>query len=134
MSSRRVIVGLAAAAVAGVGVAVAGNQIAARDKLFERAAAMTGGDPHAGRAAIEARGCGGCHQIPGVRGAAGKVGPPLSGVAGRAILAGRIDNSPDNLARWVQHPHRIDPRTAMPEMGVGEGEARDIAAYLMTLQ
>jgi len=122
------------AAVVGLGGALAGNEILARDKLYERAAAMSGGDPHAGRAAIAARGCGGCHQIPGVRGATGKVGPPLSGIAGRAILAGRIDNSPDNLARWIQHPHEIDPRTAMPEMGIGEREARHITAYLMTLQ
>jgi cytochrome c1 len=35
--------------------------------------------------------------------------------------------------RWLRHTHTVDPRTAMPEMGVTEADARDIAAYLATL-
>ena len=42
--------------------------------------------------------------------------------------------SPDTLVAWIRHPHRFNQVTAMPEMGVGEQEARDIAAYLCTLQ
>lgn len=42
--------------------------------------------------------------------------------------------SPDTLVAWIRHPHRFNQVTAMPEMGVGEQEARDIAAYLYTLQ
>jgi cytochrome c1 len=34
----------------------------------------------------------------------------------------------------VQHPHAVDPQTAMPEVGVTDEDARDLAAYLETLR
>jgi len=36
--------------------------------------------------------------------------------------------------RWIQHPQKLEPGTAMPEMNVTDGDARDIAAYLYTLR
>jgi cytochrome c len=30
-------------------------------------------------------------------------------------------------------PKEVEPGTAMPDLGIGEAEARDIAAYLFTL-
>jgi mono/diheme cytochrome c family protein len=30
-------------------------------------------------------------------------------------------------------PHEIEPRTAMPEMGVTDEDSKDVAAYLYTL-
>jgi cytochrome c1 len=50
------------------------------------------------------------------------------------ILAGRLPNTPANLIRWVQHPHAVDPHTAMPELGMTDADARDVAAYLETLR
>ena len=41
---------------------------------------------------------------------------------------------PDNLVRWMMTPHGVDPLTAMPNLGVGERDARDIAAHLYTLR
>jgi cytochrome c1 len=38
------------------------------------------------------------------------------------------------MVRWIQHPREIERGTAMPEMGVTESDARDIAAYLYTLR
>jgi cytochrome c len=96
--------------------------------------AVPGGDPERGRAAISRYGCGACHAIPGVVAAHGQVGPALGGVAGRAVIAGRLANTPDNLVRWIQHPQAVAPGTVMPEMGVTEADARDIAAYLYTLR
>jgi cytochrome c1 len=32
--------------------------------------------------------------------------------------------------QWLQDPQAIRPQTAMPNLGVGEEDARDIAAYL----
>jgi cytochrome c2 len=75
-------------------------------------------------------GCPTCHVIPGVPGAAGKVGPSLAGVRQRSYLAGTLQNSPDNLVLWIQHPQRIHPGTAMPEMGVTPDDAKEIATYL----
>jgi putative membrane protein len=94
----------------------------------------TGGDPDRGRTKIQRYGCGSCHTVPGVAGANSMVGPPLDKLAMRNYLAGRLPNSAENLKKWIRHPRSVDPQTAMPEMGVTEQDARDIAAYLYTLK
>ena len=100
----------------------------------EAAAITDGGDVVRGRRAIERYGCGSCHSIAGVPGARALVGPPLTAVAERAYIAGVVENTPLNLQRWIRDPQGVDPRTAMPNLGVGASEARDIAAYLYTLR
>lgn len=100
----------------------------------ETAAAMTGGSPARGKEVIRRYGCAACHSIPGVAGARGQVGPPLDGIANRTYLAGQLNNTPENLIRWIRDPQSIAPGTAMPEMGVTEQDGKDIAAYLYTLR
>ena len=92
------------------------------------------GDPKQGAILLSAHGCGSCHTIPGVSGASGTIGPPLTGYAGRAYIAGKLPNQPDNLTRWIRDPQGIEPGTAMPNLPVNEAEARDMAAYLYTLR
>jgi cytochrome c2 len=92
------------------------------------------GDPEAGRQVIEARHCGVCHDISEVTGAAGVIGPPLDHFAARSFIAGRVPNTPANLVNWIRFPQSVDPRTAMPTIGLGEREARNVAAYLYTLR
>jgi cytochrome c2 len=121
---------LAAVIVAGGFVA---NQLLARHKLEARVEALTGGDPQRGRTLLAREPCGGCHEIPGVAGARGRVGPPLVHFASRAYIGGRASNTPDNLTRWLQDPRQFDPDTAMPPTPLSDREARDIAAYLYTL-
>ena len=135
MAERRAIAAGAAAllAVAVVGGGYAADHFVSHRNAEDRAAALTGGDPLAGKAAIGRRPCGGCHVIPGVPGAKGRVGPPLTAFAGRGYIAGRAANQPDALIRFLQDPQSIDPQTAMPPMGIDAAEARDIAAYLYTL-
>ena len=99
----------------------------------EEAQQLTGGDPVKGERAIQHYGCGTCHQIPGVPGATGNVGPALSGLGQRSYLAGKLSNSPENMLLWIQHPQQVVPGNAMPEMNVPDEEARHIAAYLSTL-
>ncbi len=122
--------------VAALGLLAAILAAGCRDpsRAQREAAALTGGDPGRGRVLARTYGCADCHAIPGVDGATGTVGPPLAGIAGRSYLAGRLENSPANLMRWIQHPRAVDPRTAMPEMGVTDRDARDLAAYLETLR
>jgi cytochrome c2 len=98
------------------------------------ATGVPGGDPGRGQHAIQRYGCGACHTIPGVAGARGAVGPPLAGLGSRAIIAGRVGNTPEHLVRWIEFPQAIEPGTAMPDLGVTEADARDIAAYLYTLR
>lgn len=96
---------------------------------------VPGGDPKRGRLTLQSGyGCGACHVIPGVPGAIGKVGPPLTDWAERAFIAGNLPNTPENLVRWVRYPQAVEPGTAMPDLGVSEPDARDIAAYLYTLR
>jgi cytochrome c2 len=99
----------------------------------EAAAMLTGGDPARGRRLTESYGCTACHSIPGVRGADREVGPPLGGIARRVYIAGVLTNTPDHLVQWIEDPPGVDSLTAMPKLGVSDQEARDIAAYLYTL-
>jgi cytochrome c1 len=82
------------------------------------------------------RGCGSCHTIPNIPGASGTIGPNLDGVGGRTQIAGGAvpNNSPADLAKWIQNPAALKPGTAMPTLGLSEQEAADAAAYLSTLK
>jgi mono/diheme cytochrome c family protein len=91
------------------------------------------GDVEVGRAKIEAYGCASCHTIPGIPGADALVGPPLTGWSDREFISGQLPNEPDNLVAWLMDPPAIDENTAMPNLGIDEQDARDIAAYLYTL-
>lgn len=95
---------------------------------------LSDADADRGRNAIRKYGCGSCHNIPGVGGATGMVGPPLGQIAQRIYIAGVLPNEPDNMIRWIENPQAVDPKTAMPYMGVTPRDARDIAAYLYTLR
>lgn len=91
------------------------------------------GNPLDAPRAVVSYGCGACHTIPGIAGAHGMVGPDLKDIATRSLLAGRVPNTPDNLIMWIQHPQMVKPGTDMPEMGVTDVDARNIAAYLYSL-
>jgi cytochrome c2 len=90
---------------------------------------LTGGDPSKAPGLIRQYGCGGCHEIPGVRGASGRVGPSLDHVGARVYLAGMVTNTPTNMVQWIANPKEINPKTAMPVTGISAKQARDIAAY-----
>lgn len=98
------------------------------------AVAVFGGDPARGRQDLVSFGCGACHTIAGVRGAQGLVGPPLDNIGARTMIAGEVPNTPDNLINWIRNPQAIEPNTAMPDLGVTQQTATDMAAYLYTLK
>ena len=79
-------------------------------------------------------GCGACHEIPGIRNASGRVGPPLDNIGSRTVIAGVLPNTPDKLVAWLKAPQSIVPGNAMPDMGLNDHDARDIAAYLYRLR
>ena len=58
------------------------------------------------------------------------VGPPLDRFYERTYISGQIPNTFDNLVEYIQDPEHIEPGTVMPDLGVTETEAREIAAYL----
>lgn len=92
------------------------------------------GNAREGARLIELYGCGSCHRVPGVRGADGRVGPPLGGIAGRGYIAGSLVTTPANLARWIADPQGIEPGTAMPDLDLTQTEAQNVAAYLYSLE
>ncbi len=75
-----------------------------------------------------------CHVIPGIVGSNAPVGPPLTGIGSRPFIAGVLPNSPETMIQWLRSPQSISPNNAMPNLGVTEQDAADIAAYLVTLR
>ncbi|MCC6142675.1 MAG: c-type cytochrome [Candidatus Hydrogenedentes bacterium] len=94
---------------------------------------MNGGDPGAGASIIVQKRCGACHTIPGVDEARGLVGPPLNFFSRRTYIAGEVPNTSENLVKWIMNPQSIEATTAMPNLALSEEEARNVAAYLYTL-
>jgi mono/diheme cytochrome c family protein len=92
------------------------------------------GDPEHGRRLIADIRCGVCHVVPGVAGASGVVGPPLTNFADRTLIAGRFPNAPDTLTRFLRDAPSLAPETGMPAMPLDEAQARHVAAYLYTLR
>lgn len=86
-----------------------------------------------GKVALTQFACRACHMIPGITGSEVFVGPPLDKLAQRRYLAGRLANTDAHLQQWIRDPHAVKPYTAMPNLGVGADDARDMAAYLLSL-
>ena len=95
---------------------------------------LTGTDAAAGLAVIERVGCAACHRIPGVAWPNGTVGGSLDGFGDQSMIAGRFPNQPQTLAVWVRDAPTLSPSTGMPAMPITPAEARDVAAYLYTLE
>ncbi|MDF0506334.1 c-type cytochrome, partial [Burkholderia cenocepacia] len=75
----------------------------------------------------------GCHAVRGTD-AAGDAGPDLTHVGTRRLLAaGTLDNTPDNLHRWIAHAQQVKPQSLMPSIALAPRDADDLAAYLATL-
>ena len=90
-------------------------------------------DLERGKKAIHQYGCVTCHSVPGVVGSHAPVGPPLDRIASRSFIAGVLVNTSVNMARWLQSPQAVKPGTAMPDLAVSARDAKDMAAYLETL-
>lgn len=75
-----------------------------------------------------------CHTINGTT-AGARVGPDLTHVAGRRILAaGAIPNTKGHMAGWIVDPQRIKPGTKMPQNPLRPDQLRDLLEYLQMLK
>ena len=129
---RRAALAIVAMIVVIVAAGLAFEGYDSETRLWTHAAATTGGDPHRGEAMFIRYGCGSCHHIGYVRRATGLVGPPLDNIALRAIIAGKLSNTPDNVEQWIRNPQSVTPGTDMPNLNVSDRDARDITAFLYT--
>lgn len=93
-------------------------------------AGSVAGDQVRGQYLLATYGCAACHRIKDVAPGQNQVGPDLRSVADNSYLAGILPNTQQNMVRWLMHPRSLSPGTAMPELGVTEKDARDMAAYL----
>jgi cytochrome c2 len=132
ISNKLLIAVLAAAIFIVALIGIAWDYEHQRTRMREHAAATVGGDPRRGEAMFIQYGCGSCHAVKNVRTATGMVGPPLDGIALRVIIAGHLSNTPENMEKWIRDPQQVSPGTAMPNLNVGAGDARDITAFLYT--
>lgn len=98
------------------------------------AAAPTSDEARRGMEVFMRSACIGCHTIAGTP-AQGKVGPDLTHVGGRqTIAAGMIDNTPENLARWLRNPQDVKPGNKMPNLNLSEQDISLLVAYLESLK
>jgi cytochrome c2 len=74
--------------------------------------------------------CHSCHVIQGVVGPEIHVGPELEHWPARAMIAGELPNTRDNLVRFIRAPRAQVPGSLMPELGVTEADARVMAEFL----
>ncbi len=95
-----------------------------------------------GRRTFHAASCVACHAIQGTT-AAGRVGPNLTLFGRRQTVAGWLENTPDNLVKWITLPGSVKPGAKMPgvaEAGgnfpptnLSEEQVRAVAEYLWSL-
>lgn len=93
-----------------------------------------GGDAAQGALIFQQQTCANCHAIRGTA-AAANVGPDLTHIASRATLGtGILDNTPDNLARWLHDTQDVKPGIRMPNMKLSDEHIQQLVAYLETLK
>jgi cytochrome c oxidase subunit 2 len=88
--------------------------------------------------------CVACHAINGTP-AGGVIGPDLTRIGSRSTIgAGMLENTPENLFRWIRDPQSVKPDARMPGASYEAGgwpatnltdeQVRALAAYLTSLQ
>ncbi|HEY0735398.1 MAG TPA: cytochrome c oxidase subunit II [Herpetosiphonaceae bacterium] len=88
---------------------------------------------------FQQKGCVGCHAITGYPGAVSRVGPDLTHVGSRQhIVAGWLENTPENMRRWLRDPNEVKPDNVMGT-AIKLGTLRDeeieaLTAYLESLK
>lgn len=90
--------------------------------------------PERSRVLLAQYGCQSCHRIEGIVGPDSLVGPPLVDWSRQKYIAGVLPNDEENLVRWLMDPQSVSPQTLMPDLGVQEAHAREMAAYLLSLR
>jgi cytochrome c oxidase subunit 2 len=77
--------------------------------------------------------CINCHTVAGTV-ATGRFGPDLTHLASRdTIASGPVENTPENLRKWIADPNSMKPGVLMPSMHLNDHDLDVITAYLSTL-
>lgn len=80
-------------------------------------------------------GCAACHSIAGTP-FMGRLGPDLTTIGDRwSIGAGTLDNTPENMARWIRNSPGIKPGSKMLTFpNISEEDMTALVAYLSSLK
>jgi cytochrome c oxidase subunit II len=82
-----------------------------------------------GRQLFQQKNCVTCHSVRGHEGR-GVTAPDLTHIGARTtIAAGLLENSPENLHRWIAHPEEVKPGNKM-YVGVPTGGGNVMAGYV----
>lgn len=103
---------------------------------LQKQPAQTPPDPMAwqGSQLFVQKGCVACHTIAGTA-AQSVLAPNLTHFGSRQTLAaGVLDNTTENLARWLKNPSAVKPGSLMPNLGLSESDITALIAYLQSLQ
>ncbi len=78
--------------------------------------------------------CAACHTVDGT-GAKGTVGPNLTAFGTRTSIGGGVlENTPENLGKWLADPASVKPGAKMPNLGLGADTIAALTAYLEGLK
>ncbi|MFD0795383.1 cytochrome c oxidase subunit II [Mucilaginibacter litoreus] len=87
-----------------------------------------------GQALFAKASCSNCHRISGTD-AMGTEGPDLTHFGSRqTMLTGLMDNTPENINRWLTDPQKVKPGAHMPRFIFGPDSVRALTAYLKQLK
>jgi cytochrome c oxidase subunit 2 len=102
--------------------------------LSDQARPAADGAPADAKGAFLAQSCVNCHRVRGTP-AGGSYAPDLTHLMSRqTIAAGVLENSPENLDRWVNDPQQFKPGCLMPPFGLSDKDRQLIVRYLETLR
>lgn len=93
----------------------------------------TGGNVERGEQVARDNGCMACHSVSGMPSVENGFGPDLDGWSDNVVIAGQVENLPENLVQFLVDPQSVAPGSGMPSVGLTEDEARDVASWLYTL-
>ncbi len=108
---------------------------APQEKVSARAVEVSAPESAAadrGKALVVKYGCVTCHDMAGA--GTQKMGPSLAHIGSQPVIAKKLSNTAETLAKYLQDPQAADPDNTMPNLAIGPAESRDLAAYLMTLK
>lgn len=91
---------------------------------------LAGTDAARGRALFGSTGCGVCHAMTGIGPVAAIDGDGRTLAPDLGLAAARLQ--PGRIVDWLRSPQRLDPHTLMPDLGLDERDARDLAAFVLS--
>jgi cytochrome c oxidase subunit II len=77
--------------------------------------------------------CASCHTIAGTS-AGGRIGPDLTHIASRLVVAASVPNVHGELQGWVADPQGMKPGNRMPRVPLSPDDLEDVVAYLESLR